>query len=317
MTITIGAFGPNCAQAVLKGLRAAESIATGSIGGFAAFAAITDTRDVFRSETNRGGSRTLFVEGEQTGVDVPEAAQRSTMAALISSGPDRLFPAAYIAVDSAVGIVTGHRLPNTLSVQKKPLNQETLDLMSAGKSVYDAVNITLDQNPEADAGIMALHLRGNIYSRNSERVRRRPDTGFARLSDTDMTAVVEVLHNSIRPRRGLAKAVTEIVLERMIVSEKTTGRIEVKKGVPIRFGRNHKVLINQQGLAAEIISTDPLLTQGEHNCVAIQLGCEVWQEGRCIGKTLIEANTIVRNGSVISFNGMDRFIVTFAPEQGR
>ena len=46
----------NSGLGLFKGLRAAERVGTGSIGGFATFAAITADRRLIRSQTQRGGS---------------------------------------------------------------------------------------------------------------------------------------------------------------------------------------------------------------------------------------------------------------------
>jgi hypothetical protein len=89
MTIGIAAHGPNAGLAVYRSLRATERVGAGSIGGFAAFGAISADGKLMRYETQRGGTSTLFIEGEITGTDPPPDVATAASAAVISSGPDR------------------------------------------------------------------------------------------------------------------------------------------------------------------------------------------------------------------------------------
>jgi hypothetical protein len=76
-------------QAIFDALRAVERVATGAAGGFAAFVAITEEGDLLRAETQRGGTRTLFIEGEITGAALPPRIAAARLAGLMSSRPDR------------------------------------------------------------------------------------------------------------------------------------------------------------------------------------------------------------------------------------
>src|ERR1700686_2557427 len=116
MTIGIAARGPNAGLAVYRSLRAAERVGTGSIGGFATFAAITADGKLLRHETQRGGTSTLFIEGESTGTEPPPEVAAATSAAVISSGPDRPEPEKLLSADPLAGLVTGHRMPITIGV---------------------------------------------------------------------------------------------------------------------------------------------------------------------------------------------------------
>jgi hypothetical protein len=64
MTIGIAAWGPDAGHAVFEALKVAEKVGRGSIGGFAVFVAITSDGRVIRAETQRGGTATLFLQGE-------------------------------------------------------------------------------------------------------------------------------------------------------------------------------------------------------------------------------------------------------------
>ena len=110
MTIGIAARGPNAGLAIYRSLRAAERVGSGSIGGFATFAVITADGKLLRYETQRGGTSTLFIEGEITGTDPPPEVAAATRAAVISSGPDRPAPESFLCADPLAGLVTGHRI---------------------------------------------------------------------------------------------------------------------------------------------------------------------------------------------------------------
>ena len=116
----------------LCSLRATDRVGAGRIGGFAAFAAISADGRLLRHETLRGGTSTLFIEGEIT--SPPPEVATATSAAVISSGPDRPEPEKLLAADPLAGLVTGHRMPVTAGVDGIPVNQQVLDLMKAGQS---------------------------------------------------------------------------------------------------------------------------------------------------------------------------------------
>jgi hypothetical protein len=316
MTIGIGAFGPNAGYAVYAGLAAAESIGRGAIGGFATYAAITADDRLLRHETQRGGSSTLFIDGESTGVAPPEEVARATAAAVISSGPERPEPLAqFLAADPKGGLVTGHRLPNGLSVEGKPLNLEALAHLVAGRTAREAVDLVIDRNREADVGLIAVDRRGHAYSRNSDRVQRRPDLGQARAEDPAAGAVVEVLHNAIRPHPALAAMVAAIVLEAMVGAAEPTGWVRIEAGVLLELGQENAVHCGPDLVATRIVTTDPILTQGRHACAAIYLGSAVYRESTLIGRTMFEPITTVEDGRITEMSGQATIRMSFrAPD---
>src|SRR5580700_10497992 len=103
MTIAIAAAGTNAGRAVFEGLKAAEKIGTQSIGGFVAFAALTKSGALERAGTQRGGSSTLFIDGDRNCVEPPRLVGEAVAAGLISSGPDRPTPLSQF-VTAAAGI---------------------------------------------------------------------------------------------------------------------------------------------------------------------------------------------------------------------
>lgn len=312
MTIGIGAFGPNAGYAVYAGLAAAEKIGRGAIGGFATYAAITADDRLLRHETQRGGSATLFIDGESTGVPPPDEVARATAAAVISSGPERPDPLAqFLAADPKGGLVTGHRLPNGLSIEGRPLNLEALGHLVGGRAAREAVDLVIDRNREADVGLIAVDRRGRAYSRNSDRVERRPDLGHARAEDTAAAAVVEVLHNAIRPHPVLATMVAAIVLEAMAGTAEPAGWVRIEAGVPLELGQENAVHCGADLVATRIITTDPILAQGRHACAAIYLGSAVYRDGTLIGRTIFEPITTVEDGRITEMSGQATIRMSF------
>lgn len=308
MTIGIAAWGANAGRAVFEALRAAEKVATGSIGGFAVFAAITEDGRVVRQQTQRGGTATLFLDAETTGTPPPDDVAGARLAAVISSGPDRPEPLSrFLPADGAVGLVTGHRLPNAPGRSGKAVNLEVLELMRAGRTAAQAVETVMADNPESDAGVIAASVDGAIFAGNSQRVARRPDLGSARRESVDRSgrprAVVEVIHNAIRPVRTLAPLLADIAIEAMVPSDVPDGWVTVRAGTPVEAGDRDALLVDDDDVALRILTTDHRIVTGEWNCAAIGLGAEVRQGGALLGRTILEPNTIVEDGRLRSMSG--------------
>jgi hypothetical protein len=154
--------------ATFKALQAVERVGRGAIGGFASFVAITADGELLRSETQRGGTATLFTAGETICALPPPVFAEAPWAAVMSSGPDRPEPLSQFTPGQAgVGLVSGHRLPNMPGAEGLPINRAVLDRMAHGQPAPDAAHAVLAANPEADAGIIALDHAGRIYAGNT------------------------------------------------------------------------------------------------------------------------------------------------------
>src|SRR3546814_6393350 len=73
----------------------------------------------------------------------------------------------FTPADAAVGMVTGHRLPNTPGVDGRPLNLAVLARLQQGETPRQAVEAVLAANPEADAGLIALACDGSLFAADS------------------------------------------------------------------------------------------------------------------------------------------------------
>lgn len=311
MTIGIAAVGPNAGRAVFEALAAVERVGIGAIGGFAVFAAWTREGALYRAETQRGGTQTLFTNGETTGGAPPSEVAAATMAAVMSSGPDRPAPLIqFLPAEPGVGLVTGHRLPNAAGATGAPVNLAVMDLMRAGRSAAEAVDAVLDADPETDAGLIAADWRGGLYSRNSARVARRPDTGHARREGPE--AAVEVLHNAIHPHGPLAALAAEIALA-ILDPIPTTGVVTVKAGTPLVAGDESRVQVGADGKAERVEVTDHRLLRGRHNCAAVYLGARVMRGADCLGITLYEPNVVVAEGRIVSLSGQSEVGISYGP----
>ena len=311
MTIGIGAIGPNAGLAVFRALQAVEAVGRGSIGGFAAFAVLDATGAVLRAETQRGGTATLFTEAETTGGDPPPEIAAAPCAAVISSGPDRPVPLAqFLAAAPGIGLVTGHRLPNTPGADGRPVNLIALDALVEGRNAAAALAEALPPDRRLDAGLIALGPQAGIAARNSPRVEERPDLGQARRACVDGTIAVEVLHNAIRPVASLAALAAEIAMDCMRPVS-VCGRLVVRRGCPVLQGSADRVHVGDDLVALRIETTDPIPAARPHNCAAIYLGSEVWQNDRPIGRTLLEPNVVVDEGRVLALNGLAEFRLPF------
>jgi hypothetical protein len=315
MTIGIGATGAYAGLAVFRALEAAERVGTGAIRGFAVFAAIDANGDLRIAQTQRGGTTTLFTDGEATGVLPPQDIAEARFAVVMSSGPDRPEPLMqFIAADPQTGLVTGHRLPNTLGPDGVAVNTAVLTCMARGMSAHAALDAVLEASPDVDAGMIALGANAGIAARNSALVDRRPDLGAARREGKDGTTVVEVLHNAIHPHATLAPLVADIALAIMSPAQPVTGEISVAAGTPVVHGDRNRVFVDARGCAVRIETENASLTSGRHNCAAIYLGSEIVRDGAVIGTTLFEPNVMVQDGTIETLSGQAEVRITFTAE---
>jgi hypothetical protein len=305
MTIGIAARGPNAGLAVFRSLRASERVGTGSIGGFATFAVITTDGKLLRHETQRGGTSTLFIEGEVTGTEPPPEVAAATRAAVISSGPDRPQPEKFLSADPLAGLVTGHRMPIAMGVDGVAVNQQVLDLMKEGKAAQIAVDIVLDRNPKVDAGLIAIDRNGEVYGRNSARVLRRPDLAEARASREGASVIV--FYNAIRPHTVLAALVTEIALDTMLGIPKPDGQITVNAGIPVIAGRLTAIHCDADGVATHLTTDELGVLTGRGIVTGICLGSPVYRDSKLIGRTMLETIIAFENGKLVSLGGQKFF----------
>jgi len=315
VTIGIGAAGPNAGLAVFRALAAAEAVGTGAVGGFAVFAALTADGRLHRAETQRGGSATLFTEGETTGIAPPPEIAAAPFAALMSSGPDRPAPLAQFLAASDSGLVTGHRLPNTPGPDDRPVNEAVLAAMAGGRRAEQALALVLDRDPDIDAGMIALGPGRGLAALNSRRVAARPDLGGATRVAGD--CAVAVLHNAIHPAAELAPLVAAVALEILAPPHVIAGHAVLRSGTPLALADAHRVTLDPDGIATLVETTDARILSGRHVCAAIYLGASVVQGGIILGQTVMEPNVLVENGRILRLSGQQEIRIPFARPEDR
>lgn len=298
MTIGIAAFGPDAGLAVWRALRAVEAVGRGAVGGFASLVAIGPDANVLRAETQRGGAGGLFGGGPP-----PPGLAAARFAGIMSSGPDRPEPLAqFTPADGAVGLVTGHRLPNVPGAGGRPLNEEVLGLMRAGAGPRAATARALAANPLADAGIIALDRRGRLWAADAPAVRARGDRGAARRGSARAGAAVAVLHNAILPHRPLAALAAEMALDAMRPVDRVDATVPVRAGVPVSLGDRARWLLDADGRLAGVQTADPRHLAGRWS-LGLGWRVEVHRGGVLWGRAVHEPYLVVEDGRLASADG--------------
>lgn len=309
MTIGIAAHGPNAGLAVFAALRAVEKVGSGCIGGFVSFAAIAKDGNLMRSCTQRGGTATLFIDGDLIGADPPSALATAPIAALMSSGPDRPEPLAqFVAGEASVGLVTGHRFAHQPGNNGIAFNQDALRRMRAGMDVASAVNAVIAENSGADVGLIAIDLRGRIHARNSERVDARPDLGSEKQNSGD-EAAVSILHNAIHPAAGLASLAADVAMEIMLPTRSPDFWIQAVAGTPVVLGESDSITVDSDFRVIEVRTTDASLLRGRQDGAAIYIGSEVRRDGKRLGYTTTEPYVVLEDGMIESLSGQHKLRV--------
>ncbi|HVW91511.1 MAG TPA: hypothetical protein VHB74_02790 [Devosia sp.] len=305
MTIGIAAYGPDAGRAVLRALAAVEAVGRGAIGGFVSAVALSGEGEVLRAETQRGGTATLFGDDAK----LAKAFAEARIAAVMSSGPDRPAPLRqFTPARTGVGLVTGHRMPNTMGASGLALNEEVLELMSSGLSPQEAVERVTKQNPDVDAGLIALSADGRIYMADTVQTQQRADRGSWHVALADGSAVAGAMHNAILPHRPLAMLATEVALDVMAPRDRPTGWITLVSGTPLSLGSANAVHADAAGAVNKIVVSNPKFLAGRWN-LGVGLETPVISHGRSIAVMLYEPYMIAGDGRIESVDGKDTLIV--------
>ncbi len=304
MTIGIAAYGHEAGLAVFRGLEALENIGRGAIGGFVSYAAITGEGHLARFATQRGGTRTLFVDADVVGADPPPDVAGAEVAALISSGPDRPEPLdQFVAGNSSVGLVTGHRFPQAPGRSGLAFNEDVLRRIAGGAEPAAAVDAVIAENPRADMGLIAVDVRGRMHACNTDRVARRSDAGEAARECRSMNAGVSVLHNSILPLRGIALMVVDVAMEVMLRSHTPDFWILIAAGTRVVAGEANAVYVDAGLRVTEARTVDEHLVDGRRDGAAVYIDSKVVQDGRVIGRTVTEPYVVLDDGMIETLSG--------------
>jgi len=288
MTIGVAASGPNAGAAVRAAVLGAELLGRGAIGGFAVYGMLDEQHRVTHRVTQRGGV---------TSLNLPESWLKAQCAAAISSGPDRPEPLEqFLPGIDGVGLVTGHRLPNSPDGNGVPVNQAVLAHIAAGNSPQGAVDAVLDANPGIDAGLIALAADGRLGFGDVRRVRTRADYG--RCSRDNGRSRIALVHNSIYSHVPLAEILVDLAWSCLTGGPTAARFLYVRKALPIRASDRDRIHVTEKGEIVAVDSANPSLPFANRRTTAIYLGSQVWQDGRHVGEVLTELITEVVNGVV-------------------
>jgi hypothetical protein len=288
MTIGVAACGPNAGAAVRAAVLGAELLGRGAIGGFAVFAVLDEQGSVGHRVSQRGGINAL---------ELPESWLRARHAAVISSGPDRPEPLVqFLPGTDRMALVTGHRSPHLPGRGGVPVNRLVINRIAAGASPQEAVDATLEENPESDAGLIALDIHGRLGWGNTRRVLRREDKGSCHRDNGE--ARLALLHNSIPAYTALAESVADLAWNCLTGQAMPTRFLHLRESVPIRPSDRDRVHIRDNGDIVAIDSADPLLPSANRRGWAVYLGTEVWQGERLIGHAASELSIEIAQGRV-------------------
>lgn len=301
MTIGIAVSGPSAGLAALRALGAVESVGRGAIGGFVSFVAIDAGGDLLFAETQNGGTGALF-----GGSSPRESLLSAPLAVLMASGPDRPEPLTqFTPADPRAGLVTGHRLPNMPGSNGVPPNIIALSKLQDGASPKQAVAAGLADDPEADAGLIAMDLSGRIALGNSDAVARRDDIGEALVEHNTSGLRIGVLHNSIFPRAALAQLAVSAAIDAVSPGDRVDGEA-LLTGVPLQRGETRSLVLGTDGAPEALVVTSTDWFGGRWEGSAVQRGDPVLRKGRIAGRITREVYCIVSDGKVIGGRGGER-----------
>lgn len=306
MTIGIAASGPRAGAAILRALEVAETVGTGAIGGFVSFVAIGDGGVLHRAETQSGGTTKLFGSA-----GMPDSIANATVAGLMSSGPNRPVPLSqFTPADGRIGLVTGHRMPNTVGASGHNLNEEVLALMAAGATAREAVERVVADNPLVDAGLIALSRSGDLFAADTALVERLSDAGGATLVEGG-SGKVAVLHNAIRPYRSLALLVAETALGLMAPPALPDGQLLLAQGVPVVAARHDALIVDDDLRVVALEVRDARFLDGRWS-VGFGAAARVVRNGTVIAHATTEPYLVVDSGVIQSIDGQDIYALPIA-----
>lgn len=296
MTIGIAAFGADAGRAILAGLAAVEAVGAGEIRGFGVFRALAADGTPIDADTQEGGGTALRASLERRGLLA--TAEATTVAALISSGPDRPEPLTQFLPGSTAGLVTGHRLPNTAGADGVPLNLAALRRLEAGETPDAAAAAVIAGNPEIDAGLITV-APGALGVAETARVLRRNDRGRALLLLPGGGAGVAVLHNAIQPFEGLALLAAGTARGVLEAARPLLPAFRISSGTRVEFGGEDGVWLGEDGTLLRITGGNPgLALYRGWTSSAVYLGTPVHRGGRRVGVTVGEARCRLDGGLV-------------------
>jgi hypothetical protein len=297
MTIGIGIAGSGAGLAAIRALGAIEAVSRGMVRGFVSLAVLADG-EVLRAETQRGGSAALF------GDDPPERIARAPVAVLMSSGPDRTEPLSQFTPARAdVAFITGHRLPNMPGADGRPLNASLLERIARGQPAEAALAQIIEENPQADAGLIVVAPDGTVAIGNTALAARRSDGGMLHSREAGLN--IAILHNAIFPVRGLAEIAAGAAIDAVAPADAHDLTLWLKAGLRLRLAEEASVELGEDGVITGIAVTNPGWLGAHWQGAAALRGTPVHRNGQELGTLVTEAYCVADGGLLVSCDGAD------------
>ena len=297
MTVGIGIAGPGAGRAALAALAMVERVGRGMLGGFVSMAALDAAGRVLRAETGRGGAGAVLAQA------LPEALMEAPVAVLISSGPDRLPPLSqFTPAAEGVGCLSGHRLPNMPGRPGgPPLNALALERLAAGGPAQAVLDRLMAENPDADAGLIAVTAGGEVAAADSALAAARNDAGGIVTAGGGLRIAVQ--HNSIFPVAGLAAVAAGAAIDSVAPADAHDFEITLAAGLPLTSGAPDGIEINAAGRVTAIGGLPPGWLAPVWQGAAAMRGRPVLRGGRVVGTLVSEAYCVARDGVLDSCDG--------------
>ncbi|MFW5881961.1 MAG: DUF6963 family protein [Roseicyclus sp.] len=297
MTIGIGIAGPGAGGAALAALAAVERVGRGMIGGFVSLAALDAQGRMHRAETQRGGAAALFPAG------TPDDIARAPRVALMSSGPDRVPPLSqFTPAAEGVGCLSGHRLPNMPGRPGgEPVNALALARLVDGAPPQAALDAVLADHPDADAGLIAVTVAGEVAAANSRRAAARTDAGLLVTEGAGLK--IAILHNAIFPVAGLAALAAGAAMDAAAPADGFDFEITLSAGLALSTAPPACVEIDGAGRVVALSGLPPGWAASVWQGAAAMRGAPVTREGQRLGVLVSEAYCVARDGVLHSCDG--------------
>ena len=311
MTIGIGIAGAGAGRAAFAALAAVEKVGRGMIGGFVSLAALDPQGRLHRAETQRGGAAALFPGG------MPEAIAEAPVVALMSSGPDRTPPLAqFTPAAEGVGCLSGHRLPNMPGRPGgEPVNALALARLMADTPPQAALEAVLAEHPDADAGLIAVTVAGEVAAANSRLAAARTDAGALVTEGAGLK--IAVLHNAIFPVSGLAALAAGAAIDAAAPADAHDFEITLSAGIALSTAPPAGIEIDGAGTVVALSGLPSGWAAPAWQGAAAMRGTPVLRDGRQVGTLVSEAYCVARGGVLQSCDGQPsaRLRVRTAPEK--
>lgn len=305
MTIGIAAYGPRAGGSILHALKAVETLGRGALGGFVSLATIDEHGIVNYYTCQKNGAQGLFLDN-----CIPASVAQAKFAVLMSSGPNRPEPLQTFTPGlSGIGLITGHRMPNTLDENGTMMNERVLELIKDGLAPQHALGAVLEENPNADVGFLMLSIEHGLYAANNDCVTKRLDQGLIIRQDKERKFGTGVIHNAIEPHKAIAHLAVEVAIDYMFPNDLADQKILFCEGTPLKIAESVSVVVDAECVVREIHVTNTNYVSGTAH---IGLGFEVpvFKSGHQIGRMKYEPFMEVVDGVLVLIDGYDTLSVS-------